>query len=378
MENKEAVVDSPYSLTKLQTMFRKNVSLLAARSLAPRAEEVDRAAAYPKDLLSGLAQTGLLSLLAPRNLGGQGAGLFELALALEELAAVCPSSALLAAGQNLGAGLVSKWGSPSQQAAWLNGIMSGRLIFGHLTAPVTALDPGATPLTFKETADGPVLEGGEVFVVNGGCAGLLGLWARGEAGPAFVMIPAQDLPRRPRTLKGATGAEALAPALMEINGFAVPGSAFLGSRDPEAVAWFTAASALVHAAVAVGAARGAQEYALEYSRKRQQFGLPIGRFQAVRELLAEAALDVETARQLTLKSCASQDAGQAEAPRLALMARWGAVRGAARATADAVQVCGGYGYTKEYPIEKLMRLAQLCRALDGGDQAQAQALAAVL
>ena len=371
-------MESTYSLTKLQTMFRKNVSLLAQRTLSPRAEEVDRAAAYPKDLLSDLARTGLLSLLAPRNLGGQGAGLFELALALEELAAVCPSSALLAAGQNLGAGLISGWADPSQQEAWLGGIMDGTLIFGHLTSPVTALDPGATPLTFRETGDGPVLDGGEVFVVNGGSAGLLGLWAQGEAGPAFVMIPAKDLPAGPRPQPGATGAEALAPALAEINGLAVPASAFLGSRDPEAVSWFVAASALVHAAVAVGAARGAQEYALEYSQKRQQFGMPIGRFQAVRELLAEAALDVEQARQLTLRACAAKDAGQAEAPRLAPMARWGAVRGAARATANSVQVCGGYGYTKEYPIEKLMRLAQLCRALDGGDQAQAQALAAIL
>ena len=291
---------------------------------------------------------------------------------------VCPASALMAASQNLGSGLIAGWGDDAQQADWLPDLMNGKLRFGHLSPPVTALDPTATPLSIQENENGGVLDGGPVWLVNGAGADLLAVWAKGAEQTSFLLFPAADLAGAILDPGGRTGLDAIAPVLIDMEGLNLPASVFLAGQKPETMSWFTSAAALAHAAVGMGAARGAHEYALEYSKKRYQFGMPIGKFQAVRELLAEMALAVEAARQLTLKACAAHDAGQDQAQKLSHMARLMAVRCSAGATEQAVQVCGGYGYTKEYPVEKMMRLAQLCKVLDGGDQAQVQALAAAL
>lgn len=372
-------MENGYQLTRLQSLFQAGAARFAQDRLAGRAGETDQAAEYPEDLVAALGRARLLGLTVPREQGGQGAGLFELALALEELAAVCPASALAATGQNLVAGLIAAFGSQDQQAAWLADLIAGDKTAGLALPRPADLDPIAAPVEATRQGDGLVLNGQGIYVLGGAQVDLMLVPLKVEKVMNLLIISkgtyGLTLQEQPGSalIGRADFDQVVAPAAAALNNDANPASAVLARQ-----------TGLASAARAVGYARGALEYAVAYSGQREQFGLPIGKFPAVQSLLATMAARTEAARQLTLKAAAQADAASGstpnakaqadEATRLAAMARLVAAPTAAEVTTDAVQVCGGYGYTKDYPVEKFMRAAHQARALDGGDRAQVRGI----
>jgi butyryl-CoA dehydrogenase len=254
-------------------------------------------------------------------------------------------------------------------------LIAGKTAFGYALPRTTDLDPSTPPLRATANGNDFLLRGEEVFIVNGDGPGVVCLPAREDNADHLFLIPGGTQGLNRVLPAQGTGAEAIISFCVTMDGVPVPAEARLPKPGREVIPMLTAKTALTTAARAVGTARGALDYAQGYAQRREQFGQPISRFQAVKVLLAEMAIRVEAARHLTLKAAGALDHGDRESHRLASMARLVATRSAARATADAVQVCGGYGYTKDYPLEKMMRHAQLNRTLDGGDAAHLMTVA---
>jgi len=370
-------VETTYQLTKKQSFFQRNVDNLVKQQIRPLVEELDRQAEFPFEALRLLGQNRLLGLLAPPEAGGEGAGFLDVCLALEGLARACPFSALIVAVQNLGVRLLATEANPAQREKHLPALLAGEAVFGYAMPDASSLDLDRPPLEVRREGKAFVLSGSGCFVVNADAAEVICLFAReGNSVHGFLVgrgLAGMEAARS----TGTAGAEARSTcrakfqdcrlSLADLLDREGAGGNIAGELLNQA-ACFTAARAL-------GMAQGALDYARLYARQREQFGRPIGQFQAVQMLLAGMTVKVEASRQLVYKAAAVLDQAGPERRRFASLAKCFATQSAAEACADAVQVAGGYGYTRDYPLERLMRNAHLAQLMDGGNQAHLLALA---
>jgi len=368
-----------YRLTDEQELLRQTVRQLADERIAPRAAEIDTSEEFPWDVKELLAEHEILALPFPPVYGGVSGELLTLCLAVEEIARVCVTSSLILAVQALGSRPILIAGTDEQKRRWIPDLAAGkRLAAFALTEAVAGSDPAAMRATARREGDVYVLDGSKRFITQGGVADLYALFAvtdpaapKGK-GISCLMVDGDSAGFSVARLEHKMGIRGSPTAELVFEGVRVPAANLLG-REGEG--YRIALKTLEHsrpgiAAQAVGIAQGATDVAVDYARTREQFGRPIGEFQMVQAMLADMATRTEAARQLLYKACVEIEAGSPHAMRWAAMAKLFAGDTAMAVTTDAVQVLGGYGYTSDYPVERMMRDAKITQLYEGTQQIQ--------
>lgn len=380
--------------TAEQLEFRALAREFATGEIRPHAEAWDAERRLPDALFANLAELGFLGMRMPEAQGGLGVDTPTFAMVLEALAWGDASVALAVAIHN---GPIPRalegWGSEEQQARWFPELASGQVLGAFsLTEPGAGSDPSALATRARVRDGSWVLDGRKSWVTNGDRAGLILLFARtgaddsGREGISAFLVPRNtpglQVVDRERTL-GLSASETVS---LELVGVELPENALLGSPGD---GYEIAMDALLVgrigvAAQALGIGQAAFEHALRYADEREQFGRSLHRFGAVREKLAEMAIRLRQARLLTLDAATRLDQGQVEdqahlpnSPRaLSSMAKVAASEAAMWVTDEAVQIFGGYGYMRDYPVERLMRDAKGTQIYEGANEVLRMAVAA--
>ena len=373
-----------YELTEEQEMLRQVVRRLGEDKVAPRAAEIDEEDAYPWDLKELFAEQGLMGAGVPEEYGGTGAGLPAVCVIVEEIARVSAAASLIVAAQELGLMPILLAGTKEQKERYLPGLAAGDLISAFaLTEPNAGSDAGSVRTGARRDGDGYVLNGRKCFITNGGLADVYTVFAstdpaRGIKGlSAFIVekdTPGLSTGKKEKKM-GIRGSQTTELIFEDCP---VPAKNLLGKEgDGFKIAMMTLdRTRPVIGAQAVGIARGALDYALSYARERVQFGRPIADFQGIQFMLADMGTRVEAARQLVYKAaCFIEEAGAKNAPqseisRYSSMCKLFASDVAMQVTVDAVQILGGYGYMREYPLERMMRDAKITQIYEGTNQIQ--------
>ena len=368
-----------------ETMFRDAVREFAAAEVRPLVDEMERAAQFDRSLIPKFAELGLMAIDVPEEFGGAGGSFFMTVLAVEELSAVDASTAILVDVQNT---LVNApflaWGSEELKRAYLPRLARGTVGAYALSEPGSGSD--AFSLATRATRqDGDwVLTGRKLWITNGAEAEVFVIFATVDPSLGYKGITAfvveRDFPGFAVGKKeDKLGIRASSTTELILEDCRVPGDHVLGEVGK---GYKVAIETLNGGRIGIGAqmigvARGALEAALKYVGERRQFGRPIGEFQAVQFQLAQAATDLEAARLLVYNAARLRDAGLPYT-REAAMTKLFAAQVAERVTSLCVELFGGYGYTKEYPVEKFYRDAKIGSIYEGTSNMQLQTIAKLL
>jgi len=356
--------------------FRDLVRRLAQDQIAPRAADIDRTAEYPWDVRRLLAEHDVLALPFEPEYGGTGTGTLMLQMAVEEIAKVCASSALILMLQELGSLPISLFGSPQLKAQWLPRFASGELAPAFaLSEPEAGSDPAAMRTTAVRDGDEWVLNGTKNWISNAGIADVYVVFAKtdrdGGRSSAFLVEadrPGFSIGNIEHKL-GIKGSPTGSPVLEDVR---LPGGNLIGAEGKGlSIALATLErTRLGAAAQAVGIAQGATDYANAYAKERIAFGKPINQLQAIQFKLADMETGTAAARELLYKACTMVDRGVPGVGKYTSMAKLFASDNAMRVTVEAVQVLGGYGYVNEYPLERMMRDAKITQIYEGTNEIQ--------
>ncbi|HLK88581.1 MAG TPA: acyl-CoA dehydrogenase [Polyangia bacterium] len=375
-----------FDLSPEQKMIRDTARDLAAREITPHAAEIDRSHEFPRKIFARLGEMGLLGIMVPENLGGAGMDALSYALALEEIARACASTAVAMSVQSsLVAAPILKEGTDAQRARWLPDLAAGKKIGCFaLSEPEAGSDAKAQKT--RATRDGArwVLNGTKNFITNGPVADLAIVIAntdpaKGSRGITAFVVPT-DTPGLsfgpPDDKLGIRGAPS---AQLFLTDCAVGDDARLG---PEGDGFKIAMRALDGgrigiAAQALGIARAAFEDAVRYARERKTFGQPIAEHQAIQFKLADMRTEIDAARMLLWRAAVKKDAG-APYSTDAAMAKLFASEVANRAAKEAVQIFGGYGYLRDFPAERHFRDAKITEIYEGTSEIQRLVIASAL
>jgi alkylation response protein AidB-like acyl-CoA dehydrogenase len=369
------VVD--FDLTPEQELVRDTVRTFARDRVAPVAEELDRESRFPYDLVAEMAELGLLGIPVPEEHGGSGGDTLSYAVAIEELARVDSSVAItVAAHTSLGTMPILLFGSAEQKERWLPDLASGRRLaaFG-LTEPDAGSDAGATRTTAAPAADGGwTVNGSKMFITNAGTEITWGVTITALTGddeisnlvvengtPGFAVSP-------PLHKMGWRASDTRALSFADCR---VPEGNLLGERGRGFHQFLEILDGgrISVAAMGVGLAQGCYDLAFAYAQERQQFGKPIGRFQAVAFKLADMAVEIEAGRQLVHKAAWLKDRGRPFALEAA-MAKLYTGELSHRVANQALQIHGGYGYIDEFAISRLYRDQKILEIGEGTNEVQ--------
>ncbi len=360
-------------------MLQDMVRDFAANEVAPIAEELDREERFPKELIPKLAELGLLGIPFPEEYGGAGMDTLAYTLVIEELAKVDSSVAItVAAHISLGTYPIFLFGTKEQKSLHLENLISGKYLacFG-LTEPEAGSDAGGTKTTAVRDGDDWIINGSKNFITNAGYSGVCNLTAVTDPTskrPGGISVFMVD-PKTPGFVVGPSekkmGWRASDTRALTFENMRVPGDALLGELD---VGFKQMMAALVGgrisvAALSLGLAEGALAAALKYAEEREAFGKKIHRFQGVGFQLSEIATEIEAAKHLVYYASYLKDQGE-NVVKAAAMAKLKASEIAVRATNFAVQVHGGYGYIKEFQVERFFRDAKVLTIGEGTSEVQ--------
>ena len=349
---------------------------IATKELAPQVAEAEEAAVFPEAAYRLLGKSGLLSLPFDEEYGGGGQPYEVYLQVVEEIATAWPSVGVGTSVHALTATVVAANASAEVRDAWLPRMLSGDWLGAYcLSEPQAGSDVSGIRTAAVRDGDDYVLKGTKQWISNGSCADYYILFARTSEDPkrglsAFVVpdgTPGMSFgaPEKKMGLHCDVTTQVL------FDGARVPAGQLIGEEGAGMRVALSALDAgrLGIAAVATGIAQGALAYAVEYAKEREQFGRPIGEFQGMQFLLADMAAEVERARASYLHAARLKDAGRPFS-RQASIAKLTATDAAMRVTTDAVQVLGGNGYTREYPVERMMRDAKVTQIFEGTNQIQ--------
>jgi alkylation response protein AidB-like acyl-CoA dehydrogenase len=362
---------------------RDLVCTLARERIAPLAAHVDETEAYPAEQLRLLAQQGLMGLYIPEAYGGAGLGALAFCLATEELAWACASTAVIYLVQYAAGYPLVSHGTDDQKRRYLPGLAAGEITTAlSISEPGAGSDAASMSTTAVRKGDRYVLNGTKMWVTNGSHASVLTLFAtvdrgRGHKGvtaflvePTFPGFAFGKLERK----MGIRGSPTVALHLSDCE---VPVENRLGG---EGEGFRVALGALDRSRPAVGAqavgiAQAALDASVAYARQRQQFGQPIAAFQGIQFMLADMAMQVHASRLMVHHAAALVDRGATATSFESSMAKCFASDAAMKVTTDAVQIFGGYGFTREYPVERFMRDAKITQIYEGTNQIQRTVIA---
>jgi alkylation response protein AidB-like acyl-CoA dehydrogenase len=366
-----------FELSSEQTMIRLMARDFARKELEPNASNWDRQGIFPIDAIKKMGELGLLGMMVPAEYGGSGAGAVAYSLALQEIAYSCASSAVTMSVANLSTEPLLKFGSEEQKRRWLTGLAEGsRLGAFGLTEPGAGSDPGSMSSKAVLKGGNYIINGTKVFITHGEYADIINLIARTgqDKGPkglsAFIITP--DLPGfKIGTREDKLGLKASNTVELVFEDCVVPAANLLGNPGE---GFKVAMSALDSGRVgiasqATGIARACLDEAISYTRERRQFGKAINSFQAIQFMIADAATRVEAASWLTLSAAYRKDKGL-KFTKESSMAKLFASETANKVAYMALQVHGGYGYTKDYKVERLFRDARATTIYEGTSEIQ--------
>ena len=370
-----------FDLTTEQRLLRDTVREFARQEVAPVASELDREKRFPYEIVEKMGKLGMMGIPFPTEYGGGGADTLSYVLAIEELARVDSSVCItVAAHTSLGTMPIHLWGTEEQASEWMPELCSGRSLasFG-LTEAEGGSDAGATRTRAKLTDGEWVIDGAKQFITNAGTeiSGCVTITARTNGDEISNVIVPTGTPGY--TQGGAyrkMGWNASDTRPLSFDGCRVPESNLLGPRGAglRQFLHILDGGRIGVAAMGVGLAQGALDEALAYAKERRAFGQPISKFQAIQMKIADLSAEIEAARLLTYKAALQKDRGE-PFTLTAAQAKLKTGRLAVRATEEAVQIHGGYGYIEEYPVCRFYRDAKILTIGEGTDEVQQMVIA---
>lgn len=373
-----------FSLTKEQEMVRKVMREFADKEVKPIAAEIDETERYPKETVEKMARYHMLSIPIPKEYGGAGGDDISYAITIEELSRVCATTGVIcSAHTSLACWPILKFGTEEQKQKYLVPMAEGKLLgaFG-LTEPNAGTDAAGQQTTAVLEGDHYVLNGTKIFITNGGQADVYIVFAmtdksKGTRGISAFIVE-KDYPGfRIGKVEDKMGIRASSTAELIFENCKVPKENLLGQEGKGfKIAMMTLDGGRIGiAAQALGIAQGALDESIKYVKERQQFGRPIGKFQGVQWMIADMATKVEAARWMVYNAAYRKTTGQSYGKEAA-MAKLYAAEVAMEVTTKAVQLHGGYGYTRDYPVERMMRDAKITEIYEGTSEVQKMVIAA--
>ena len=367
-----------FALTEDQRLFRREWRRLFEEKFTERAAEIDRTGEFPWDNLKVLAEAGLTGINVPEAYGGAGADSITHCLLVEELARVCASTSLIPAVNKLATLPLLFAGTEEQKQRFLPPIADGSAMASYcLTEPGSGSDAAAMRSRAVRDGDDYVLNGTKRFITGGGVSKLYIYYAVTDPDPdagakgisAFILedsMPGFEIGKHEDKL-GIRGSPTTEVICTDVR---VPATNRLGE---EGQGFPLALRALDHSRVTIGAqavgiAQGALDHALGYVQEREQFGQPVAEFQGLQFMLADMAMQIEAARTLVYSAAAQADRNDPSLTFTAAAAKCFASDVAMRVTTDGVQLLGGYGYIKDFPLERYMRDAKITQIYEGTNQ----------
>jgi len=372
-----------YGLTEQQLMIKELARKVSEEKILPVRAELDETEEFPHEPMKALADADLFGIYLPEQYGGFGGGALDLCIAVEEISRICGGVAVSFAANALGAYPILLFGTEEQKQKYLPDIAAGRKFCAFaLTEPNAGSDASAVETTARKDGNDYILNGSKQWITNGGVAGVLTVIttvnkARGARGlTAFIVeagIAGFTLGKKEKKL----GIRCSDTRVLYFDKCRLPAASRVGREGDGfriAMATFDKSRPGI-GAQAVGIAQGAFEEAVKFAKTREQFGQKIAGFQAVQHMLADMATQIEAARLLVYQAAREVDRDSKEAAKVAAMAKMYASDVAMKVTVDALQVCGGSGYMREYPVEKMMRDAKITQIYEGTNQIQRSIIA---
>ena len=365
------------SLTETQALVQKTARDVAERVIRPEAAALDREGRFPVAIMKQLAELGLIGVNVPAELGGAEAGATAYALAMMEIARACASTAVTMAVTNMVAEVVTAFGDEAQRARHVPKLTSGEHVAGSfaLSEAEAGSDPGSMRTAAEKVPGGWVLRGQKQWITSGAYAGLFVVWARtggpGTKGISCFLVEGGARGLRAGKAEDKLGLRASNTVPLELDDVQVGDDALLGGLgDGFRIAMMALDGGRIGiASQAVGIGTAALEAATDYAKGRKQFGKPIADFQAIQFMLADSKTELDAARLLTLRAASLKDKKvpfSAEAS----MAKLFASEKANLVCARALQIHGGYGYVRDFPVERHLRDARVTTIYEGTSEIQ--------
>ncbi|WP_328682870.1 acyl-CoA dehydrogenase [Streptomyces sp. NBC_01261] len=367
-----------YRPSEEHDMLRDAIRSLAEAKIAPYAAAVDEESRFPQEALDALVANDLHAVHVPEEYGGTGADALATVIVIEEVARVCASSSLIPAVNKLGSLPVILSGSEDLKKRYMTSLAKGDAMFSYaLSEPDAGSDAAGMKTKAVRDGDHYVLNGVKRWITNAGVSEYYTVMAvtdpekRSKGISAFVVEKSDEgvsfgAPEKKLGIKGSPTRE------VYLDNVRIPADRMIGA---EGTGFATAMKTLDHtritiAAQALGIAQGALDYAKGYVKERKQFGKPIADFQGIQFMLADMAMKIEAARALTYQAAAASERGDKNLTFQGAAAKCFASDVAMEVTVDAVQLLGGYGYTRDYPVERMMRDAKITQIYEGTNQVQ--------
>jgi alkylation response protein AidB-like acyl-CoA dehydrogenase len=367
-----------YRPSEEHDMLRDAVRALVEAKIAPYAAAVDEEARFPQEALDALVANDMHAVHVPEEYGGAGADALATVIVIEEVARACVSSSLIPAVNKLGSLPVILSGSEELKKKYLGPLAKGDAMFSYcLSEPDAGSDAAGMKTKAVRDGDHWILNGVKRWITNAGVSDYYTVMAvtdpskRSKGISAFVVEKSDPgvsfgAPEKKLGIKGSPTRE------VYFDNVRIPADRMIGE---EGTGFLTAMKTLDHtritiAAQALGVAQGAFDYAKGYVQERKQFGKPIADFQGVQFMLADMSMKISAARALTYQAAAASERGDADLTYLGAAAKCFASDTAMEVTTDAVQLLGGYGYTRDYPVERMMRDAKITQIYEGTNQVQ--------
>ncbi|MFY1683190.1 acyl-CoA dehydrogenase family protein [Micromonospora sp. WMMD730] len=367
-----------YRLPEEHDAVREAVREVCAAKVAPHAAEADESGEFPRPGYDALRAADFHAPHIPVEYGGAGADALATAIVIEEVARACASSALIPAGNKLGTMPLLLAGSQELKRRYLTPVAAGEAMFSYcLSEPEAGSDAASMSTRAVRDGDHWVLNGVKRWITNAGVSEFYTVFAvtdpaaRSRGISAFVVEKSDPgvsfgAPEKKLGIKGSPTRE------VYLDNVRIPADRIIGEPG---TGFGTAMRTLDHtrvtiAAQAVGIAQGALDYAKGYVRERKQFGKPVAEFQGIQFMLADMGMKLEAARQLTYTAAGKSERGDADLTYFGAAAKCFASDAAMEITTDAVQLLGGYGYTRDYPVERMMRDAKITQIYEGTNQVQ--------
>ena len=375
----------PPALTMLseeEQMFRDTVRAFAQQTIKPHVRQMDEKGEFRRDLIEEFFRLGLMSIAVPEEYGGSGGTFFQTILAIEELSAVDSSAGVIVDVQNtLVTNAILRWGSAEQKMRYLPRLSKDTVGAYALSEAGSGSDAFALTTRAEDRGDHFVLNGRKLWITNAKEAGLFLLFANanpeaGYRGITAFLIEANAPGFKVGRKEDKLGIRASSTCELLLEDCKIPRQNVVGEVGK---GYKIAIETLNEGRIGIGAqmaglARGALDHAIAYAQERKQFGKPIADYQAVRFQLAEMALEVEAARNLTYNAARLKDAG-APFVKEAAMAKYFSSQVAERVASKAIEIFGGYGFTKDYPVEKYWRDSKIGKIYEGTSNMQLQTIA---
>ena len=367
-----------FRLTEEQRILKEMVQDFAKNEVAPKAEHIDRTGEFPKEIIKKASELGLMGIEVPTEWEGAGMDAICYAIAIEELSVASAALGVIVSAHNsLCISPIMKFGTKEQKEKYLKPLARGEMIgcLG-LTEPSAGSDAAAVKTKAELKGDKWILNGTKLFITNGKEAGVAVILARTEPDPSHRGISAFIVPTDARGFSLGKEEEKLGihgSSTMELifEDCEIPKENLLGERGKGfSIAMFTLDGGRIGiAAQAIGIARAAYEASVAFAKERVQFGQPIARFQAIQWMVADMATEIEAGRLLVWRSAWLKKEGLAYSQESA-MAKLYCAEVAQRVVVDAVQVHGGYGYVRDYPVERYYRDAKITSIYEGTSEVQ--------